>query len=223
MAKAHPWSSRHGADLGSSYGDSVGGGRIMNRMMTARLPGALILLFSLGLPNPGAGQDSMMAGRWALNADESDDVQRQIERGTRRNNIVEIRRRGDPAPSPRLDRATPLAAALLKYVARDATRLVLIHTDSTATVMSSDGTVLVYPIDGPGRAVLSDGVDVGTKAEWRGGELRLEARVDGGRIEEKYELDEDTGSLKVEVRLVFSDRGLNIRIRRTYDRVPDEG
>ncbi len=101
--------------------------------------------------------------------------------------------------------------------------MALILTDSTATVISSDFTVVLYHTDGPGTAILGDGVEVRTQAEWRGDELRLGANVDGGRIEEKYEIDEDSESLRVETRLIWADRGLNIRIKRTYDRVPDEG
>ena len=171
----------------------------------------------------------MMAGRWALNADESDDVEREISRGTRARAVARVKLpfvTGNPPRSsvtPRVDPTAREATALLKYVERDVSTLALILTDSTATVISSDFTVVLYHTDGPGTAILGDGVEVRTQAEWRGGELRLEARVDGGRIEEKYEIDEGTGSLKVETRLIWANRGLNIRIRRTYDRVPDGG
>ena len=183
----------------------------MNANAVARVLVGLVLVLSIGLPRRGGAQESPLLGQWALSADESDDVERAIRGGTRE--VARVRGRSDP-----LDR---VSTALLKYLQRDASHLELLRADATTTVISGDGTVLVYGTDTPRTAVFTDGVEVQAKAEWRDAELRLEARAPGGGIlEERYALDGDTGSLEVDVRLRWPDRGLNIRYRRTYHRIP---
>jgi len=161
------------------------------------------------LPAKSLAQDeTTLAGQWRLVVERSDDVGRAIRTGSGAvARVVGVR---DPDER--------VVAALLGHIQRDASELELTFTEETATVITGDGTVVVYGTEDRGSAVLAPGVEAQTTAEWAGAELRVLARIfGGGRIEERYSVD-DGGLLRVEVRLLWPDRAMNVRFRRIYQR-----
>jgi len=165
----------------------------------------------LGLPGQGGGQAEVITGRWTLNEGQSDDLESAMRRGT--TGMQRVSGSRDPP-------GWQVATALQRHLKRDRSALEIIRFDSGVTVISGDGWVGSFPSDGStGVIALSGGMEAEVKAEWQNDDLRLEYRGAGNTsFVEEYSMDKETGALKVEFRLIARTSGLNIRVRRTYDR-----
>lgn len=72
------------------------------------------------------------------------------------------------------------------------------------------------------KSIVGTELEVEIKAEWKKNRLEVEAKVSGGaKLKERYQLDEDTGELRVE--LDFSNTRLDqrIRLKQVYERRGD--
>ena len=65
-------------------------------------------------------------------------------------------------------------------------------------------------------------LEVEIKAEWKKNRLEVETKVTGGaKLKEKYEIDEDSGELRVELEFSNSRTRQRFKIKQVYERGED--
>lgn len=101
--------------------------------------------------------------------------------------------------------------------------LTITRTDSTYVFATEGQQFGEHFFDGRKlKSIVGTELEVEIKAEWKKNRLEVETKVSGGaKLKERYELDEDTGELRVE--LDFSNTRLDqrIRLKQVYERRGD--
>ncbi len=181
-------------------------------------------LGTLTVPEPATAQDVDIVGTWVLNREKSDDPREVMSRGRNRPAPPRPgagggRRRGGgtQAPPPRPDAGDRL---LQQRLMRPVMELSITRTDSTYIFASSGEKFMEHFVDGRKiEAAITTDLQIEIKAEWKNNALEIETRVSGGgRLKERYEIDEDTGELRVEFDLNNSRMKQRFKLKRVYDR-----
>ncbi len=188
----------------------------------------MVAVFSVSSPAALSAQAPAISGTWAINQDESDDLQE----------VMRMRGAGQDAPRPRRgmsnaprigrdagsdrENLTPeqrqVGQVMTQLFREGGERLAIAQTDSTLTVLV-DGRSHTYYVDerkAPG--VLAGGVEVEVKAKWDKEKFKVETKGPGNaKVTQEIELDDDTGRLKVKTKLSNSRMGQNFTLERVYD------
>lgn len=178
-------------------------------------------LGALTAPKSAAAQDVDIVGTWVLNLEKSDDPREVMSRGRDRPAAPQPggggrRRGGTQAPPPRPDAGDRL---LQQRLMRPVMELSITRTDSTYIFASSGMKFMEHFLDGRKiEATITADLEIEIKAEWKNNALEIETKVSGGgRLKEKYEIDEDTGELRVEFDLNNSRLKQRFRLKQVYD------
>lgn len=96
-------------------------------------------------------------------------------------------------------------------------RLVIAETDSTVVVIVG-GRTQVYYTDERKSEERVGGIEVEIKSKWDKSKFKVETKAAGNvKITREFELDEDTGQLRVKTRLSNSRMEQNFTVDRVYD------
>jgi len=194
-------------------------------------PCALGLAASLTLFSPASltAQDASIAGAWAINAVESDDLQevmgprepeigqpqsrRGLQRGTRGGG-------GDGRGGSRQlsDEQRQVGQAMMRAAFRwGGQRLAIAETDSTVVIIDG-GRPQAYYVDERKSEEVLGGLELEIKSKWDRSKFNVEIKAAGNvKITREFELDEDTGQLMVKTRLSNSRMKQNFTVERVYD------
>ncbi len=204
-------------------------------MRTFTLFLALVATFSLGglsSPEPATAQETDIVGNWVLNRDKSDDPREVMARSRRRPpredpaaGGEQRRRRGGRDGGQGQTRRRPGEGdrLLQRRLMSPALNLTITRTDSTY-VFSSEGQQFgEHFFDGRKlKSTVGTELDIEIKAEWKKNRLEIETKTSGGaKLKERYELDEDTGELRVELDYSNTRLDQRIKIKQVYDRRGD--
>lgn len=174
----------------------------MKRFGTSAIPFLVVMVHMIGGAGSAAGQAPAVAGTYELDQQNSDDVKVAIREATEGAGFF-VRNVGRRLLADKL-RPIPLL------------RIVL--TDSTASITGDDGSPLVTPLapwngrEEPPRP----GEDVTTS--WDGSGLVRVFREDSGVRRYRYSLDENGGTLRVEIRVEGSKLPRPVEYVLTYGR-----
>lgn len=96
-------------------------------------------------------------------------------------------------------------------------RLAIAETDSTVAVISG-GRSQVYYVDERKSEEMVNGIEVEIKSKWDKQKFKVETKASGNvKLTHEFELDEDSGRLKVKTRLSNSRMEQNFTLERVYD------
>ena len=192
--------------------------------------GTLGLVAALTTSSPAGltAQKASIAGAWTINADASDDLQqvmgpresgirraqtpRGVQRGTRGGG-------GDGRGGGRQlsDEQRQVGQAMMQQFREGGQRLVIAETDSTV-VLIVGGRTQVYYVDERKSEEVVGGIEVENKSKWEKEKFKVETKATGNvKITREFEIDEDTGQLKLRTRLSNSRMEQNFTLERVYD------
>ncbi|GMR12039.1 MAG: hypothetical protein BMS9Abin29_0226 [Gemmatimonadota bacterium] len=191
---------------------------------------AILAPFSVGAfgsPALAAAQDADIVGTWVLNRDKSDDPRAVMTRSRRRppredptagGENARRRRRGQrPQTRSRPGEGDRL---LRRRLMSPIPNLVITKSDSTYVFATKGRRFSEHFFDGRKiKSMLGPELEIEIKAEWKKNMLVIETKTTGGaKLKEKYEIDQETGELRVE--FDFSNRRFDqrVRIKRIYER-----
>jgi len=96
-------------------------------------------------------------------------------------------------------------------------RLVIAETDSTV-VLIVGGRTQVYYVDERKSEEVVGGIEVENKSKWEKEKFKVETKAAGNvKITREFEINEDTGQLKLRTRLSNSRMEQNFTLERVYD------
>ncbi len=106
---------------------------------------------------------------------------------------------------------------------RPVLQLEITRTDSSFVFASGGEQVGEHMFDGRKiKAGVGTELEVEIKAEWKKNRLEVETKVTGGaKLKEKYEIDEDSGELRVELEFSNSRMRQRFKIPQVYERGED--
>ena len=195
-------------------------------------------LGSLGFPEPAAAQEADIVGNWVLNRDKSDDPREVMARSRRDGRQIAppagasgtTRTRGSGSRPPRRAGGAnqsgaargpgPADVLLQQRLMSSVAQLSITKTDSSY-VFASDGQQFnEYFFDGRKiKVTVGTELEVELKAEWKKNRLEVETKVTGGvKLKEKYEIDKDSGELRVELEFTNSRMRQRFKIKQVYER-----
>jgi len=99
-------------------------------------------------------------------------------------------------------------------------RLEITRTDSSFVFASEGQRIGEHMFDGRKiKAGVGTELEVELKAEWKKNRLEVETKVTGGvKLKEKYEIDKDSGELRVELEFTNSRMRQRFKIKQVYER-----
>lgn len=101
--------------------------------------------------------------------------------------------------------------------------LTITKTDSTFVFATEGQQFGEHFFDGRKlKSTVGTELDIEIKAEWKKNRLEIETKAsDGAKLKEKYELDEDTGELRVELDYSNTRLDRRVKIKQVYERRGD--
>lgn len=188
---------------------------------------AAFSLSALSSPQPAAAQEADIVGTWVLNRDKSDNPGEVMARSRRRPQREDPaaggerrRRRGGRDGGQARPRPGEGDRLLQRRLMNPVLNLTITRTDSTFVFATGGQQFGEHFFDG--RKLKSTGgteLDIEIKAEWKKNRLEIETKASGGaKLKEKYELDEDTGELRVELDYSNTRLDQRVKIKQVYER-----
>jgi len=182
---------------------------------------------AFGSPEPAAAQETDIVGTWVLNRDKSDDPRAVMARSRRRPPRENPaaggeQRRGRSGAQRGQSRPRPGEGnrLLQRRLMRPVLDLTITRTDSTFIFATEGQQFGEHFLDGRKlKSIIGTELQIEIKAEWKKNRLEVETKASGGaKLKENYEIDEDTGELRVT--LDFSNARLDqrIKIKQIYER-----
>lgn len=185
----------------------------------------------LGLPSARAagtapaGDGSVLAGRWRLDSERSDDARQKMREAVERRRGGADRggpgggfagrggRGGGPGARSGMGGGDPREA--LRPLFEAPVELAITPTESEIVILEKDGRMRTLHPDG--RKYKAEGGAVEVQSGWDGGKLVVETKTEAGsRITETFEVAPDRSRLTVTLKLDGS-RGPAVTVKRVYD------
>jgi len=191
---------------------------------------AAFSLVALSSPEPATAQGTDIVGTWILNRGKSDDPQEVMARSRRRPpredpaaGGEQRRRRGGLNGGQTMRRPGEGDRLLQRRLMNPVLNLTITKTDSTFVFATEGQQFGEHFFDGRKlKSTVGTELDIEIKAEWKKNRLEIETKAsDGAKLKEKYELDEDTGELRVELDYRNTRLDRRVKIKQVYERRGD--
>ena len=185
--------------------------------------------FVVSIPTALQAQEFTIAGTWTINEEESDDLQQVmgprapgIRRAETTRGISDNARGGGGdgrgGRAQLSDEQIQVGQAMMRLFREGGQRLAIAETDSTVIVITGGRNLTYYVNERKVEGTISGGVEVEVKAKWDKDKFKVETKASGNvRITQEFELDDDSGRLKVKTKLSNSRMEQNFTLERVYD------
>jgi hypothetical protein len=183
------------------------------------IAGSLVALTVLAIPESLVAQNTGFNGQWILNLDESEDGHVKFQAAIREARASGMGGGGRRPPPGAGGGNRGSMQETLRMLVNGAMRLNITVDDSTVTVVTAEGSRMMFYPDGRKIETSVEGAGtIETKAQWKGNKLVVERKTEGGmKITSNYELKSDGTKLHVKMKFEGGRLPVKVEVLRVYD------